>query len=80
MVTPSEITAFLSVCTKNCSHITRTCTPEYKAITEIGNRNIKLIDATTMSVCLKLFNWAKFRTAKGCIKVHVSLDEATMIL
>ncbi len=54
-------------------------TPEYKAITEIGNRNIKLIDATTMSVCLNLFNWAKFRTAKGGIKAHVSLDEATML-
>jgi hypothetical protein len=56
-----------------------TQTPEYKAITEIGNRNIKLIDATTMSVCLNLFNWAKFRTAKGGIKAHVSLDEATML-
>ncbi len=56
-----------------------TQTPEYKAITEIGNRNIKLIDSTTMSVCLNLFNWAKFRTAKGGIKAHVSLDEATML-
>lgn len=32
-----------------------------------------------MSVCLKLFPWAKFRTAKGGIKAHVSLDEASMI-
>lgn len=56
-----------------------TQTPEYKAIAEIGNRNIKLIDSTTMSVCLNLFNWAKFRTAKGGIKAHVSLDEATML-
>lgn len=56
-----------------------TKTPEYKAITEIGNCNIKLIDATTMSVCLNLFNWAKFRTAKGGIKAHVSLDEGTML-
>ncbi len=39
-------------------------TPEYKAITEIGNCNIKPIDAATMSVCLNLFNWVKFRTPK----------------
>ena len=56
-----------------------TKTPQYKAIAEIGNRNIKIIDSTTMSVCLNLFNWAKFRTAKGGIKAHVSLDEATML-
>src|SRR5699024_10483256 len=32
-----------------------------------------------MSVCLELAPWATFRTAKGGIKMHVSLDEATMI-
>lgn len=32
-----------------------------------------------MSVCLKLFQWAEYRTAKGGIKAHVSLDEASMI-
>lgn len=29
--------------------------PEYKVIEEIKNKNIKIIDATIMSVCLKLF-------------------------
>lgn len=53
--------------------------PEYKVIEEIKNKNIKIIDATIMSVCLKLFPWAKFRTAKGGIKAHVSLDESSMI-
>lgn len=53
--------------------------PEYKVIEEIKNKNIKIIDATIMSVCLKLFPWAKFRTAKGGIKAHVSLDEGSMI-
>jgi len=53
--------------------------PEYKAIQEIKGRNIKIIDATVMGVCLSLFEWAKFRTAKGGIKAHVSLDEATMV-
>jgi hypothetical protein len=52
---------------------------EYKVIQEIGGKNIKLVDASIMSVSLKLFPWAKFRTAKGGIKMHVSLDEAKMI-
>jgi hypothetical protein len=39
-------------------------TPEYKVIDAIKGRNIKIIDSTTMSVSLNLFNWAKFRTAK----------------
>ncbi len=56
-----------------------TRTPEYKVIDEIKGKNIKLIDATVMGVCLNLFSWAKFRTAKGGIKAHVSLDEATML-
>jgi hypothetical protein len=54
-------------------------TPGYKTIDEIKGKNIKIIDSTTMSVSLSLFNWAKFRTAKGGIKAHVSLDEAMML-
>ena len=53
--------------------------PEYRVIQEIKGKNIKIIDATTMSVCLSLFDWANFRTAKGGIKAHASLDEATMV-
>ena len=49
--------------------------PEYKVIEEIKNKHIKIVDATIMSVCLKLFSWAEYRTAKGGIKAHVSLDE-----
>jgi hypothetical protein len=55
-------------------------TPDYKVIDEIKGKNIKIIDSTTMSVSLNLFNWAKFRTAKGGIKAHVSLDEADTIV
>jgi hypothetical protein len=51
----------------------------YKVIQEIEGKHIKIIDATIMSVCLKLFSWAEYRTAKGGIKAHVSLDEASMI-
>ena len=32
------------------------------------------LDATTISLCLKLFPWAEFRRAKGGVKVHVLLD------
>lgn len=31
-------------------------------------------DSTTVSLCLNLFPWAKFRRAKGGVKVHVLLD------
>jgi len=31
-------------------------------------------DSTTISLCLSLFPWAKFRRAKGGVKVHVMLD------
>jgi len=31
-------------------------------------------DSTTISLCLNLFPWAKFRRAKGGVKVHVALD------
>lgn len=37
------------------------------------NRLLSL-DATTISLCLSLFPWAKFRRAKGGIKLHVLLD------
>ena len=29
---------------------------------------------TTISLCLDLFPWAKFRQAKGGVKAHVQLD------
>jgi hypothetical protein len=32
------------------------------------------LDSTTLSLCLKLFPWAKFRRAKGGVKAHVLLD------
>jgi hypothetical protein len=48
-------------------------------IAEIKNKVIKIIDSTTISVCLNLFEWAKFRTAKGGFKIHTCLDEALMI-
>jgi putative transposase len=34
------------------------------------------IDATTIDLCLSLFNWAKFRTTKGAVKLHVKLTHS----
>ena len=33
-----------------------------------------LLDATVIDLCLSVFPWAKFRKAKGAIKLHVGLD------
>ena len=53
----------------HCSHI----------IEEIKNHRIKLIDSTTIGLCLSLFDWAKFRTAKGGVKIHTCWDDTLMI-
>ena len=48
-------------------------------IKEIKDHTIKLIDSSIISLCLSMFDWAKFRTAKGGIKIHTSWDDTTMI-
>ena len=35
---------------------------------------MKLIDASTIELCLSRFDWAKFRSTKGAVKIHVALD------
>ncbi|HKJ31334.1 MAG TPA: IS4 family transposase, partial [Balneolales bacterium] len=35
---------------------------------------ILLLDSTTISLCLSLYDWAKFRKKKGAIKLHTLLD------
>jgi hypothetical protein len=32
------------------------------------------IDATVIDLCLKMFDWAKFRRTKGAVKLHLLLD------
>jgi hypothetical protein len=48
-------------------------------IEEIKSHNIKLIDSTLISLCLSMFDWAKFRTAKGGLKVHTCWDDDLQI-
>jgi len=38
------------------------------------NGKVFLLDATTIDLCLSVFPWAKFRRAKGAIKLHFGLD------
>ena len=35
---------------------------------------LKIIDASTIDLCLNRFDWAKFRTTKGAVKLHLKLD------
>ena len=32
------------------------------------------LDSTTISLCLSLFDWAKYKTTKGAVKMHTLLD------
>ena len=48
-------------------------------IDEIKGKSIKLIDSSVISLCLSMFDWAKFRTAKGGIKLHTAWDDTLMI-
>jgi len=36
-------------------------------------------DSTIVELCLSLFNWAKFRTTKGALKIHTLLNNRTTI-
>lgn len=58
----------------------------YQLLTHLGQQmkskrvNLKikvpvyLLDSTTISLCLSLFDWAKFRAQKGAVKMHTLLD------
>lgn len=54
----------------------------YRADGKLGKRRDKFrfknkllsFDSTTISLCLNLFPWAKFRKAKGGVKAHIMLD------
>jgi hypothetical protein len=37
-------------------------------------RKIYMLDSTIISLCLKVFDWAKYRQEKGAIKLHTLLD------
>lgn len=40
-------------------------------------RKIYIMDSSIIPLCLSLFDWAKFRTKKGALKLHAVLDYST---
>ena len=40
---------------------------------------MRIIDASTIDLCLSRFDWAHFRKAKGAIKLHTSYDPDAML-
>ncbi len=43
------------------------------------HNDLRAIDSTTIDLCLNLFPWARFRKAKGAIKLHTSFDIRSQI-
>ena len=41
--------------------------------------NVYAFDSTTIDLCLSVFEWAKFRTTKGGVKVHTMYDVETHV-
>lgn len=37
------------------------------------------LDSTVIDLCAKVFDWARYRTAKGAVKLHLLLDHAGLI-
>lgn len=48
--------------------------PEFKRVKFRIKSKIYLLDSTTISLCLSLFDWAKYKTTKGAVKMHTLLD------
>jgi hypothetical protein len=50
-----------------------------KVVEEVKDMTVLIRDSSTIALCLSMFDWAKFRTAKGGIKIHTQWDEAMML-
>ena len=57
---------------KKCEALTNTSKFKFK-------NNLYALDSSTIDLCLSLFDWAKFRRAKGGIKLHALVDLKTQI-
>jgi len=53
---------------------------EAQALAKSKNRKFRFknplysLDATTIDLCLKVFDWARYKRAKGAVKLHLLLD------
>jgi hypothetical protein len=43
------------------------------------NNPLYSFDSTTIQLCLSMFDWAKYRTTKGALKIHTLLNNRTAI-
>jgi hypothetical protein len=43
------------------------------------NNPLYSLDSSTINLCLSVFNWAKYRTTKGALKLHMLLNNRTAI-
>ena len=48
--------------------------PKFKQVKFRIKSKILLLDSTTISLCLSIFDWAKYKTTKGAVKMHTLLD------
>ena len=46
---------------------------------KIKTKKIFLLDSTVISLCMTVFDWAKYKTTKGAIKLHTLLDYDTCL-
>lgn len=50
-----------------------------KVVEEVKDATVLIRDSSTIALCLSMFDWAKFRTAKGGLKIHTQWDQAMML-
>lgn len=48
--------------------------PRFKQVKFRIKPKIFLLDSTTISLCLSLFDWAKYKRAKEAVRMHTLLD------
>lgn len=48
--------------------------PDLRAFARKIKKKIYILDSTTITLCLSLFDWAHYKTSKGAVKLHTVLD------
>jgi hypothetical protein len=48
--------------------------PDLRAFARKIKKKIYILDSTTITLCLSLFDWAHYKTNKGAVKLHTVLD------
>ena len=70
----------MSIVHGNCLRLSSiSCCPHCQQATALRPKfrfknKLLLLDATLIDLCVTMFDWARFRTTKGAIKLHLLLD------